>query len=65
VQSPHRRSRQRESAPAATSPGEIAHLWVPKTYATRRYSWMTPPGAVMPPDPEMIQVVRAIWQGPQ
>ena len=28
-------------------------LWVPKTYATRRYSWMTPP-AVMPPDPEMI-----------
>ena len=26
---------------------EILHaaVWVPKTYATRRYSWMTPPGA--------------------
>jgi hypothetical protein len=22
---------------------EHQHLWVPKTYATRRYSWMTPP----------------------
>ena len=21
----------------------LAGLWVPKTYATRRYSWMTPP----------------------
>ena len=21
----------------------LLHLWVPKTYATRRYSWMTPP----------------------
>jgi hypothetical protein len=22
---------------------EAFDLWVPKTYATRRYSWMTPP----------------------
>jgi hypothetical protein len=22
---------------------QIGNLWVPKTYATRRYSWMTPP----------------------
>jgi hypothetical protein len=21
----------------------LFHLWVPKTYATRRYSWITPP----------------------
>jgi hypothetical protein len=21
----------------------VSNLWVPKTYATRRYSWMTPP----------------------
>ena len=23
--------------------GVTRHLWVPKTYATRRYSWITPP----------------------
>ncbi len=40
-------------------------LPVPKTYATRRYSWMTPPHAVVPPDAEMIQVCDAIWQRPQ
>jgi hypothetical protein len=34
-------------------------LWVPKTYATRRYSWMTPP-AVKPLEPEVVQVGEAI-----
>ena len=27
----------------ATARSHGRHLWVPKTYATRRYSWMTPP----------------------
>ena len=28
---------------AASPPTPTPDLWVPKTYATRRYSWMTPP----------------------
>jgi hypothetical protein len=38
---PARRGRAGRGLPKARA--RRGELWVPKTYATRRYSWMTPP----------------------
>lgn len=35
---------------------------MPETYASRRYSWITPPGAVTPLDLELIKVCDHIGQ---
>ena len=40
-------------------------VWVPKTYASRRYSWITPPGAVVALDAETIQAGGVLWQRAQ
>ena len=42
-----------------------AKLWVPKTYATRRYSWITPPERSRRWTPELIQVGDAIGKQAQ
>jgi hypothetical protein len=41
---PSPESADRRSDAAVSSPG----LWVPKTYATRGYSWITPPALCLP-----------------
>jgi hypothetical protein len=47
--------------------GQVFLVWVPKTYATRRYSSDHAPGAVTPLNPEMVQIgdtagQRAQWR---
>ena len=46
-----------------TARGEVARsLWVPITYATRRYSLNDASGAIAPPEAEVVQVGDAIGQ---
>jgi hypothetical protein len=55
-----------EGRPSLTTPSELARRFVGAENLCHQAIFVDDAiRAVMPPDPEMIQVCDAIWQGPQ
>src|SRR5690242_13809795 len=60
--------RGEDAVPSGPEPQQIRRparerlLWVPETYATRRYSWITPPARSRRRRRKRVQVSDATWQ---